>query len=210
MALRCEIKIAPEALRIAAPEGRLLPGRMLRRIMQNLEQHYQVFEYTFCKNNRELNELGENVGVVPLYAGGVSGALSAVTGQKCVAFLGLDASFYDTKAYRLSEEALAEFRATIPQDEQMHEEDFTVEMPADFMAIVTDDLNRFVQVAGHIKLHSKEEMQDCVARLGVAGVTVYDEVEMIVDYNDPAIPDIIMNGNEEFLSTPMKVMSLDV
>ncbi|MGI6315987.1 MAG: hypothetical protein ACOX17_04830 [Christensenellales bacterium] len=210
MALRCEIKIAPEALRIVAPEGRLLPGRMLRRIVQNLEQHYQVFEYTFCKNNKELNSLGENVGVVPLYGKGISGLFPFLTGQKSVAFLGLDASFYDPKAYHISEQALTEFRATIPEGEMMYEEDFTVYMPADFTAIVTNDLYRFVQVAGHIKLRTREEMQNCVARLSVAGITVYDEVEMIVDYNDPAIPEIIINGNEEFLSTPLHVTSLEI
>ena len=40
MPFRCDIKIAENGVQIVAPDGRLLPGRMLRAMMQNLENHY--------------------------------------------------------------------------------------------------------------------------------------------------------------------------
>ena len=205
MPFRCDIKIAENGVQIVAPDGRLLPGRMLRAMMQNLENHYQVLEYTMVKNDKELRELDGVLQVVPL----ASGFLSALSGKKFIAFMGLHPSFYDENAVELSQEEIEEFRATIPAGEEMYVADFTVSLPADFMALVTDDLNKFCTVATHLKLENLAAMQECATRLGVASITIFDEVEMIVEYQDPALADVILEGLDDWLATPVHVRSLN-
>lgn len=204
MSFRCNITVADNALQITAPEGRLLPGRMLRTMMQNLESRYQVVEFTMVKNDKELKELEGVVQVVPM----AGNAISTLTGRKSIAFMGLHPSFYDENAVQLTKEEIEDFRATIPEGEEMYVADFTVSLPREFMALVTDDLNEFCTVATHLKLDSLPAMLECAARLGTASITVFDEVELIAEFKDPEVVDVIMAGLDEWVNAPMRVRSL--
>lgn len=207
MSFLCGIRIADDGIRINAPEGQMLPGRMLRALMQNLENHYQVLEFVLAKNDKDLREL-EREGVLQKVSLS-SGFLPALFGHQTVAFLGLHPSFYDENYVELSDSEIEEYRASIPQGEEMYVADFTVQVDTDFSALVTDDLNHFCKVASHLKLRDFPSMQECARRLGTALITIYDELELVVEYRDPALADIILAGLDEWLDTPVRVPSLN-
>ena len=127
MSFLCDVKIANDGLQIVVPEGRCLPGRMLRIMMQNLENHYQVLEYALARNGKELNDMDGVLQAVPLN----SGFLTAFTGRKSIAFMGLHPSFYDENAVELTEQEIEDIRSTIPQGEEMYVADFMVSLPSD-------------------------------------------------------------------------------
>lgn len=198
MAYQCDIRISDQAIRIQSPQGRIIPGRLIRSIVHNLEVKYQLYEFSLIRNAKELQELEDVVDVVNLKRG-----------SKCV-IQKLHPSLYDESVIRLTPEELDEFAATVPSDEQMVVADYTVSMPAEYFILVTDNIQRFVAFANHLKLDGFPAMRECAARLGDAAITIFDENDMIIEYQDENLPDILMQDLDPWLKTPLHVKDLDL
>jgi len=198
MAYQCDIRISDQAIRIQSPQGRIIPGRLIRSIVHNLEVKYQLYEFSLIRNAKELQELEDVVDVVNLKRG-----------SKCV-IQKLHPSLYDESVIRLTAEELDEFAATVPSDEQMVVADYTVSMPAEYFILVTDNIQRFVAFANHLKLDGFPAMRECAARLGDAAITIFDENDMIIEYQDENFPDILMQDLDPWLKTPLHVKDLDL
>lgn len=198
MAYQCDIRISDHAIRIQAPKGRIIPGRLVRSIVHNLETRYQIYEFSMIRGARMMQELQDVVDVIQLKKG------YQVVMQK------LHPSLYDETAIRLSQEELEDFAATVPDDETMVVADYTVSMPAEYFLLVTDNIQRFVTFANHLKLDGFPAMRECAARLGDAAISIFDEEDMIIEYQDENLPDILMQDLEPWLRTPLRVKSLDL
>jgi len=198
MAYQCDIRISDQAIRIQSPQGRIIPGRLIRSIVHNLEVKYQLYEFSLIRNAKELQELEDVVDVVNLKRG-----------SKCV-IQKLHPSLYDESVIRLTAEELDEFAATVPSDEQMVVADYTVSMPAEYFILVTDNIQCFVAFANHLKLDGFPAMRECAARLGDAAITIFDENDMIIEYQDENLPDILMQDLDPWLKTPLHVKDLDL
>ena len=53
------------------PQERILPGRMIREMVRNLETRYELYEYSLIKSERQLEEMDDVVATVPLAGGGL-------------------------------------------------------------------------------------------------------------------------------------------
>ncbi len=198
MAYQCDIRISDHAIRIQSPQGRIIPGRLIRSIVHNLEVQYQLYEFSMIRGAKQLQELEDVVDVVNLKRG-----------YQCV-IQKLHPSLYDESVIRLTAEELDEFAATVPSDEQMVVADYTVSMPAEYFILVTDNIQRFVTFANHLKLDGFPAMRECAARLGDAAISIFDEDDMIIEYQDEKLPDILMQDLEPWLKTPLHVKDLDL
>jgi len=198
MAYQCDIRISDHAIRIQSPQGRIIPGRLVRSIVHNLEVQYQLYEFSMIRGAKQLQELEDVVDVVNLKRG-----------YQCV-IQKLHPSLYDESIIRLTADELDEFAATVPSDEQMVVADYTVSMPAEYFILVTDNIQRFVAFANHLKLDGFPAMRECAARLGDAAISIFDENDMIIEYQDEKLPDILMQDLDPWLKTPLHVKDLDL
>jgi hypothetical protein len=198
--MKCDFKVAAQekSMVIAAPEGRVLSGRMLRIMVANMETRYQVYEYSLVKGSRNAEEVEDLVGMVPL-----SGV-----GQKYIVFQRLHPSFYDENAIHLTPEEIDTFRGALEEDEEFVMADYTVSMPSDYFLLITDDIRKFITVATHLRLESLEAMQEAAVRLGEAAVSIYDEADMMIEYQDNTFPDVFINGLDGFLKPAVQVTTL--
>ena len=186
-------------MRIEAPQDRILPGRMIREMVRNLETRYELYEYSMIKSEKELDEMDDVVATIPL-------AGNALQRGKMVVIQRLHNSLYDPEFFKLEPEQLQEFEQTLEPGEELNVADYTVSMPKDYYVLVTDDLKKFVMVATHLKLTDMDRMVECAIRLGSASIIVQDECVMTVDYEDEHFPDLMTRGCGEFLRTPVYQM----
>ena len=82
-------------------------------------------------------------------------------------------------------------------------------MPADFFVICTANVEKFIDVTTHLKLKDFPAVRDAASKLSSASITIYDESELMIEYTDPDIPDIIFQGCDEFIKPPMRVSRID-
>ena len=185
---------------ISSPEGRILPGRMLREMVTNIETKYQIYEYSMVKGRQAAEQMDDLVGMVPL----------AGVGQRYIVFQRLHPSFAEETAIKLTPEEVDAFRAALDPDEEFVMADYTISIPKDYFVLVTDDVRKFITVTTHLKLDSMESMQDAVARLGEAAISIYDEADMLIEYMDENFPEVLFRSglDETWLGTPMQVTSI--
>jgi len=198
MATRCDVKISAQErmIEIEAPADRILPGRMIRTIVHNLETKYELYEYCLVRSERQAEEMDDVVATVPLYN-------ASLNKGRAVVIQRLHNSLYDPTYITLEPEQMEEFAQILEPGEELVEEDYTVAMPNDYFVLVTDDIKKFTTVATHLKLQDFDRMRECAARLGAANITIQDEALMTVEYDEEKFPDLMMRGCEEFLRTPV-------
>lgn len=198
MATRCDYSISTQErkLEIESPEGRILPGRMIREMVRNLETRYELYEYSMVKSDRQVEEMDDVVGTIPLSGFGLQ------KGKKIV-IQRMHPSLYDPTYEKLDPDQIDEFAQNLEPGEELDPADYTVAIPADYYVMVTDDLKTFTKVASHLKLASLEQMVECVSRLCCAGIIVQDEHLMMVDYEDENFPDLMTRGCEAYLRAPV-------
>ncbi len=201
MATRCDYRISTQEhiLEIEAPQERILPGRMIREMVRNLETRYELYEYSLIKSERQLEEMDDVVATVPLAGGGLQKG-------KLVVIQRLHTSLYDPSFVRLEPEQMDEFAQTLEPGEELNPDDYTVALPADYYVMVIDDLKKFVMVATHLKLTGMDKMVECVSRLCCAGISIQDEALMTVEYENEDFPELLTKGCEEFLRAPVYQM----
>jgi hypothetical protein len=201
MATRCDYRISTQEriLEIEAPQERILPGRMIRDIVRNLETRYELYEYSVIKSERQLEEMDDVVATIPL--GG-----SPLQKGKMVVVQRLHNSLYDPNYVKLEPGQMDDFAQTLEPGEELNPEDYTVALPADYYVMVTDDVKKFVMVATHLKLTGMDKMMECVSRLCCASITIQDEALMRVEYENEDFPELLTKGCDEFLRTPVYQM----
>lgn len=207
MAIKCDYKFADNTFLISAPRGLdVLPGRMLRRIMKNLEDKYQLSEYSFVKGRRAAEMKEDVISDVALRSG--TGAF-VMGNQPMVVFQKLHPSIYDPDFIQLTDDETMDFQSRLPDDEAFNYEDFTVAMTPDYFIAVAVDVRKLSKVLDHLRLESFEALREAVGRLCPAAITIYDEADMFVQYTDKTLPAIFTEGLEEWLNPPEEVESLD-
>jgi len=200
---KCDFEINSQGkeLAIYAPSGRMLPGRMLRNIVRVMEEKYEFYEYFLAKDENEINEMDNVVGRVPVGQRGMRGG-------KYVVFQTLHESMYNPDFLRLTDDEMVAFHDELDPDEVFYKEDYTVDMPDDYLIIVTNEFKKFVTVTTHLKLKTLAEMRTAVARLASCSVAIFDSAVMLVEYNDDEIVDMIIQASEGFVKEPVEVKEL--
>ena len=209
MLTKCDFKMEKYACLITLSDDRpVLPGRMLRTIVANLERRYQVLEFSNVVGYREVDQMEDVVGVVELRTGFFQRLLGKH--QLCV-FQKPHPSFYDAQYVQLGEEEQAEFRERLPEGEELVVEDYTVSIPAHcFLAMTVDDDRMVIDILNHLKLRDFTAVREAVATLFEGVVSIFDETELLAEYIDAVVPDILSEGLDEWVNPPELVDSLNI
>ena len=200
--MKCQFNISEKekALSIVAPDDRIIPGRLLREMVANIETRYQIYEFFYAASRQEAEEAIDVVGMVPL----------AGLTQRFVVFTKLDASFMEDNLIHPTPEEEDDYRSKLDPDEDYVQADYTVFLPPEMNILVTDDIKRFITVAGHLKLRTYEDMLDASERLGEASISIFDKAEMTVIYNDDDFVEVMCRNDtlHEWLYDPIYVPSI--
>lgn len=208
MAVKCDYKICENTIQISAPQGiNLLPGRMIRTIVANIESQYQLFEYSEVKGMKNAESMEDVVGIAPL-VGSLPAWMSG--GQRLVVFQKPHPSLYNPNFIQLTDGEIESFKAALPPGEEFIEADYTVSMPPDFFMLATQDIRPFIDVITHLKLTSFPAVREAAARLSVAAITIYDEADMLVEINEEHFRELLLQNTERWLGPPQIVESLDM
>jgi hypothetical protein len=206
---KCDYRTELNACLITAPEDRdILPGRMLRQMVENLEKRFQVFEFSCVQGYHAVDEMEDVVGVVELQ----SGFLQRMMGkQEICVFQKLHPSFYEPDFVQLSDEEKEAFHSNLPEGEEFVEADYTVSIPPYYFMVVTqDDSRKVLDVLNHLKLVDFAEARDAIATLCDASVSVFDEIEILVEFADEKFPETLTDGMDEWLKPPEAVEFLEI
>ena len=207
MSIKSEYKISGNALQISAPRGLdLLPGRMIRKMIKNIETKYQICEFCEVRGRKEAEVMDDVIGSIYL-KGGLG---SWMMGNAPVAvFQRLHTSMYDPDFIRLEEDEVMDFQSRLPEDEPFNYEDFTLSMPADYFLMIAPSSSRMIDVISHLRPETFDSVREAVARIGAASITIYDEADMHVEFTDENFPELLTHGLEDWINPPQQVDYLD-
>lgn len=207
MAIKCDYKISGNAMQISAPRGLdLLPGRLIRKIVKNIESKYQICEYSEVKGRKEAEMMDDVVGSIYL-KGGIGAWLFGNT--PIAVFQRIHTSLYDPDFLRLEDEETMEFQNRLPDDEPFNYEDFTVSMPSDYHIMIAPSTSKLIEVVSHLRPDNFDDVRKAISRIAVASITVYDEADMYIEYTDKEFPIVFAQGVDEWLNEPQEVEYLD-
>jgi len=207
MPIKSDYKISGNALQISAPRGLdLLPGRLIRKMIKNIEAEYQICEFSEVKGRREAEVMDDVVGNIYL-----KGGLGAwLLGNAPIAvFQRLHTSMYDPDFIRLEEEEVMDFQNRLPEDEPFNYEDFTLSMPVDYFLMAAPSTTKLIDVVSHLRPDTFDDVREAVARISAAAITIYDEADMHVEFTDDNFPEILTRGLEDWINPPEQVDYLD-
>ncbi len=207
MSIKSDYKICGNALQISAPRGLdLLPGRMVRKMIKNIETKYQICEYCEVRGRREAEVMDDVIGNIYL-KGGMG---SWLMGNAPIAvFQRLHTSMYDPDFIRLEEDEVMDFQNRLPEDEPFNYEDFTLSMPADYFLMVAPSTTKLIDVVSHLRPETFDDVIEAVARISAASITIYDEADIRVEFTDENFPEILTHGLEDWINPPEQVDYLD-
>lgn len=206
---KCDFKMEKSACLITAPEDRdILPGRMLRTMAANLEKRFQLYEFSSVKGYKAVDEMEDVIGVVELQCG----LLKKLFGkQEVCVFQKLHPSFYEEDYVQLSEEEKEAFQKNLPEGEEFVQSDYTVSIPPFFFIVATqDDSRKLMDVLNHLKLRDFSEIRDAVATLCEASISIFDEIEILVEYSHEELPKLLTEGLDEWVKPPEQVEFLEI
>ena len=207
MPIKSDYKISGNTLQISAPRGLdLLPGRMIRKMIKNIETKYQICEFSEARGRREAEVMDDVIGNIYL-KGGVGAWLMG--NAPIAVFQRLHASMYDPDFIRLEEEEVMDFQGRLPEDEPFNYEDFTLSMPADYFLMVAPSSTKLIDVISHLRPDTFDDVLNAAARIAAAFITIYDEADMRVEFTDEDFPGILTDGLEEWINPPEQVDYLD-
>lgn len=206
---KCDYRTELNACLITAPEDRdILPGRMLRQLVENLEKRFQVFEFSCVQGYRAVDEMEDVVGVVELQSGFIQRMLGK---QEICVFQKLHPSFYEPDFVQLSDEEREAFQSNLPEGEEFVEADYTVSIPPYYFMVVTqDDSRKVLDVLNHLKLVDFAEARDAIATLCDASISIFDEIEILAEFADEKFPETLADGMDEWLKPPEAVEYLEI
>jgi hypothetical protein len=209
MLTKCDFKMENGASLIIAPENRdILPGKMIRALVANLERRFQLFEYSSVIGYRSADEMDDVLGIVELHCGFFKRLMGK---QELCVFQKLHPSLYDDEYVQLSEEEMEAFRENLDEGDDFTKADYTVSIPPYFFVAVTqDDSRKLIEILNHLKLKDFSQVRDAVANLCEASVSIFDEIELLTEYSSDEIPEFMSEGLDEWLKPPEHVESLDI
>lgn len=210
MPIKCDYKFADNVFCISAPRGLdILPGRMLRKIIQNLDSEYEICEFSFVKGRRAAEEKEDVIADVYLKSGTGSYLFGS---QPIVVFQKIHPSLMDPHFIQLTDDEIMNFKGRLTNlglDEEYNTNDYTVAMPNDYFIVITKNVKKLAKVLEHLRLESFEHFRDTINRISIASITIYDEADMFIMYNEKTFPTIFTEGLEDCLLPPEEVDSLD-
>ena len=209
MLTKCDFKMENGASLVVAPENRdILPGRMIRAIVANLEKRFFLFEYSSVIGYRAAEEMDDILGVVELQTGFFKRLMGK---QELCVFQKLHPSLYDPNYVSLSEEESQAFKENLEEGDDFEVADYTVSIPPNFFVAVTqDDSKKLIEVLNHLKLRDFAQVRNAVANLCEASVSIFDEIELLAEYASDEIPELFSEGLDEWLTDPVRVESLNI
>jgi hypothetical protein len=207
MSIKSDYKISGNAMQISAPRGLdLLPGRMIRKMIKNIESKYQICEFCEVRGRKEAEVMDDVVGSI--YLKGGMGSL--LMGNAPIAvFQRLHTSMYDPDFIRLEEDEVMDFQARLSEDEPFNYEDFTLSMPADYFLMVAPSSTKMIDVISHLRPETFDDVREACARISTAAITIYDEADMHVEFTEERFPEILTEGLEDWINPPEQVDYLD-
>ncbi len=207
MAIKSDYNISGKAMQISAPRGLdMLPGRMIRKMVKNLESKYQICEYSEVKGRKQADMMDDVIGMIFL-KGGLG---SWLFGSAPIAvFQRIHTSLYDPDFIRLEDDETMDFQKRLPEDEPFNYEDFTLSMPTDYFILVASSTNKLIEVLSHLRPDTFDDVRDAIARIADASITIYDEADIYIQYSDNNFPAVMTKGLEEWLNPPKEVDHLD-
>lgn len=209
MLKKCDFKMENGASLIVAPENRdILPGRLIRALVANLEKRFFLFEYSSVIGYKAADEMEDVLGVVELQCGFFKRLMGK---QELCVFQKLHPSLFDPDYVKLSDEELQAFKENLDEGDDFDTADYTVSIPSYFFVAVTqDDSKRLIDVLNHLKLKDFAQVRNAVANLCEASVSIFDEIELLTEYASEEIPELFSEGMDEWLSEPERVESLNI
>ncbi len=207
MPIKSNYKISGNAMQISAPRGLdLLPGRMIRKMIKNMEEKYQICEFCEVRGRKEAEMMDDVIGSIHL-KGGVG---SVLMGSAPVAvFQRLHTSLYDPDFIQLEEDEVMDFQARLPEDEPFNYEDFTLSMPADYFLMIAPSSIKMIDVISHLRPETFDDVREAIARISSASISIYDEADMHVEFTDEGFPELLTEGLEDWINPPEQVEFLD-
>ncbi len=210
MPIKCDYKSADNVFCISAPRGLdILPGRMLRKIIKNLNSKYEVCEFSFVKGKRAADEKEDVITDVYLAA---SRSAYLLGSQPIVVFQTVHPSLLDPQFIQLTPDEIMEFKGRLTDiglDEEYNTNDYSIAMPSDYFLVVTENVRKMSRVLEHLRLETFQDFRNTLSRLAPATISIYDEADMFVTYTDKTIPSMLTEGIEEWLMPLEKVTHLD-
>ena len=210
MPIKCDYKSADNVFCISAPRGiDILPGRMLRKIIKNLNSKYEVCEFSFVKGKRAADEKEDVITDVYLAA---SRSAYLLGSQPIVVFQTVHPSLLDPQFIQLTPDEIMEFKGRLTDiglDEEYNTNDYSIAMPSDYFLVVTENVRKMSRVLEHLRLETFQDFRNTLSRLAPATISIYDEADMFVTYTDKTIPSMLTEGIEEWLMPLEKVTHLD-
>jgi hypothetical protein len=209
MMTKCDFKMENGASLIIAPENRvILPGRMIRMMVANLERRFQLMEYSSVIGYKAADEMEDVLGIIELRSGFFKRLMGK---QELCVFQKLHPSLYDEEYVQLSEEEQEAFRENLEEGDDFIKADYSLSVPPYFfMAVSQDDSKKLIEVFNHLKLKDFAQVRDAVANLCDASISIFDEVELLAEYTSGDIPEIMTEGLDEWLMPPEHVDRLDI
>ncbi len=207
MAIKCDYKVSGNAIQISAPRGLdLLPGRLIRKVIKNIEAKYQICEFSQVKGRKEAESLDDVISSISL-KGGMGAWLFGTT--PIAVFQRLHTSLYDPDFIRLDDDETMDFQHRLPEDEPFNYEDFTVSMPADYYIMIAPSSSKLIEVISHLRPDGFDDVRKAVSKIATASITIYDEADMYIEFADAKFPLIFTEGLDEWLNEPQEVEYLD-
>lgn len=208
---KCTFQMEPGASLITAPASTdILPGRMLRAMMRNLERRFELYEYSVVKGYKEAENMGDVVAMVPL-TGGIRGKAPWISGgPNIVVFQRPHPSFYDPNYVTLEPEDEEEFRFRLQPGEPFIVEDYTVALPDELFISITEDIKMLERVLNHLKPKEFADVREAVSKLAIGNISIFEEAEMLMEYDESSVPFIMTDGLDEFVEPPEHVDKLDI
>ena len=207
MPIKCDYKISGNAIQISAPRGLdLLPGRMIRKIIKNIEAKYQICEFCQVRGHKEADSMEDVIGSIQL-KGGMGAWLFGAT--PIAVFQRMHTSMYDPDFIRLDDDEIMNFQKRLPEDEPFNYEDFTVIMPADYFLMIAPSLTKLIEVISHLRPDTFDDVRRAISKIAIASITIYDEADMYIEFADEKFPMFATEGVEGWLNEPQEVEYLD-
>jgi hypothetical protein len=206
---KCDFKMEKSACLITAPEDRdILPGRMLRAMTANLEKHFHLLEFSCVQGYKAVDEMDDVIGVVELQCGFFKRLFGK---QEICVFQKMHPSFYDETYVQLSEEEKEAFQKNLLEGEEFIQADYTVSIPSYyFVAVTQDDDRKLIDVMNHLRLRTFPEVRAAVASLCDASISIFDEIELLMEFSHEELPKLLTEGLDEWLKPSEEVEYLDI
>ena len=175
----------------------MLPAGLVRLILNNLKEHYQIFECVFLYGNpsRKIDE--------PLLAQSVlSGRIwdKLLFRKPSVAYIALPESFFDASQVHLTKEEYEAVLETLSEDEYDEFDEHTLSVEGEVYILVCKNVDEYAAAVERLKVKDHKDFLDACMMLPNAFISIRDFVELTISFSDEYINNIALNGAARYFA----------